>query len=635
MKLNAVVFCCMTVLFIVPSGGVCADESIELAHEGASAYGIVLSEDASPSERYAASELRQFIKQISGADLSIVTESAELPGRMIVLGAGRALDSLGTNIDLTTLGEEGFAIRTVGHHLVIAGSRQRGTMYGVFAFLEDVLGCRWYTPQVSYIPRRPTIVLDSLDIRSKPAFEYRDVYFKSDGADARDPDWAARNRCNGVTPELDESHGGHITYGQFVHTFDLLIPPDQYASTHPEYFALWNGERIGGKRGAQLCLTNPDVLRIATREVLRWIEDNPKARIFSVSQNDQGPGGDGYCQCEDCSAVAEREGSQAGSILQFVNAIADEVAKKHPGVLIDTLAYNYSQSPPMHVRPQPNVRVRLCPSPCQYHPYNQCTMPETQKVMGDLRGWAKITNNLYIWHYTGAYSHLPMPFPDIAQLASSLSMYQSHGVVGVFIEGNDWPGNGGFMDELKIYMLAKLLWNPSRNADAVIDDFLNGYFGPSGKAVRQWLDLMNAEIAGQPDIHGTCWPELDYIRDTGRQPGGPFAHMALLTPELVSQSKRILDEAARLADTDEHQRRVAHVRMSLDYLTMMREVQSAYKSNSAETRLQALKVWEQLLDRLSADGVTYLGLDVSVVDRDQAVRKALGMQAVAPTGDHP
>jgi hypothetical protein len=146
---------------------------------------------------------------------------------------------------------------------------------------------------------------------------------------------------------------------------------------------------------------------------------------------------------------------------------------------------------------------------------------------------------------------------------------------------------------------------------------------------------MNAEIAGQPDIHGTCWPELDYIRDTGRQPGGPFAHMALLTPELVSQSKRILDEAARLADTDEHQRRVAHVRMSLDYLTMMREVQSAYKSNSAETRLQALKVWEQLLDRLSADGVTYLGLDVSVVDRDQAVRKALGMQAVAPTGDHP
>ncbi|MCC7351286.1 MAG: DUF4838 domain-containing protein [Phycisphaerales bacterium] len=635
MKLKPVVFHCMVTLFVVGAGIARASEPLELTRDGASAYAIVLSGDASPSERHAATELRQFIKQISGADLSIVTEPPAFPEKMIMLGAGPALDSTGATIDLNALGEEGFVIKTIGPHLVIAGGRQRGTMYGVYAFLEDVLGCRWYTPQVSRIPRQPTIVVESLDIQNRPAFEYRDVYFKSDGADARDPDWAARNRCNGVTPELDEAHGGHITYGQFVHTFDLLIPPEQYASSHPEYYALWDGQRIGGKRGAQLCLTNPDVLRIATREVLRWIEENPQARIFSVSQNDQGPGGDGYCQCEACSAIAEHEGSQAGPILHFVNAIADEVAKKHPGVLIDTLAYNYSQTPPKHVRPRPNVRVRLCPSPCQYHAYDQCTMAETQKVMGDLRGWAKITNNLYIWHYTGAYSHLPMPFPDIAQLATSLALYQTHGVVGVFVEGNDWPGNGGFMDELKIYMLAKLLWDPTRNADLIVNDFLEGYFGPSGQAIRQWIDLMHAEIAKQPNVHGTCWSELDYVRDTGKQPGGPLAYMPLLTPELVLQSERLLDEAARLADTDAYRSRVAHVRMSLDYLTMMRKVQSAYKSDSKQIRIQAMKVWEQLCGRLAADGITYLGLDVSVAARDQAVRGALGWQSPASVSDNP
>ena len=85
-------------------------------------------------------------------------------------------------------------IRTDGPNLVIAGGKLRGTLYGVYSFLEDTAGCRWYTPAVSRIPSQQTLSIGDLDIAWKPHFEYRDIYFKSSGADARDPDWAVRKK---------------------------------------------------------------------------------------------------------------------------------------------------------------------------------------------------------------------------------------------------------------------------------------------------------------------------------------------------------------------------------------------------------------------------------------------------------
>ena len=134
-------------------------------------------------------------------------------------------------------------------------------------------------------------------------------------------DFSVRNKYNGAQHQPDEARGGNISYRGFVHTFNALVPPERYFADHPEYYSEINGARVGPDH-SQLCLTNPDVLRIATQTVRQWIKESPNASIISVSQNDW----HNYCQCEKCSALAEKEGSQAGPLLHFVNAIAESYA---------------------------------------------------------------------------------------------------------------------------------------------------------------------------------------------------------------------------------------------------------------------------------------------------------------------
>src|SRR5208337_3988992 len=133
--------------------------------------------------------------------------------------------------------------------------RQRGTMYGVYTFLEK-LGCRWFTRDLSVIPKKPDLIVQPLDEMQKPAFEYREPFFR----EASDKDWAARNKMNGSSMNLDDSTGGKFEYYPFVHTFYSILPPGKYFGDHPEYYALVDGQRRGER--AQLCLTNPNVLRL-------------------------------------------------------------------------------------------------------------------------------------------------------------------------------------------------------------------------------------------------------------------------------------------------------------------------------------------------------------------------------------
>jgi len=167
----------------------------------------------------------------------------------------------------------------------------------------------------------------------------------------------------------------------------------------------------------------------------------------------------------------------------FVNAIADEVAKKYPDKLIDTLAYMHTQDAPRITRPRPNFRIRMCPIyVCQYHQYDKCDWPENIKFTQSFKKWTQITDTLYIWHYSCVYSHMPLPLPDLKQITGTFRLYKNSGVKGVMIEGNNIPTGVEFMRELKTYLLAKLLWDVSQDEKLIINDFLNGYYG---KAHRQ------------------------------------------------------------------------------------------------------------------------------------------------------
>lgn len=526
-----------------------AGGGIPLVENGRSPYSIVLARDASLSERRGAQELQHFLAEMSGARLPVVTEDERPRGPWILVGRSRLVERLGIRADWDALGPEGFLLRTAGRNLVIAGGRQRGTMYGVYVFLEK-LGCRWFTAEVSRIPRMATIRIPPLDETHRPSFEYREPFF----TEAFDRDWAARNRMNGHHLRLDDSTGGKIQYHPFVHSFYALLPPEKYFRDHPEYYSLIAGRRRA-ERG-QLCLTNPDVLRLATEQVLRWIREHPEATIFSVSQNDW----TGWCECENCRRVEEEEGgAHSGPLLRFVNALAAEIEKKHPDKLIDTLAYWYTEEPPAKVRPRRNVRVRLCPiGACQAHPYESCD--RNAYFVRRLKEWAKITDRLYVWHYNTNFAHYLLPFPDFDELIADIPMYHRHGVVGLFMQGAYAPGGGGEMAELRSYVMARLLWDVKADARKAIAEFLEAVYGQAAPRIAEYLELLHRQVRFPPAGRGHhLW--------IFQHPGAPY-----LETDFLKSARELLTRAEQEAENDAVRRRVRKVRLSIDYVELMRDM---------------------------------------------------------------
>lgn len=515
----------------------------DLVRDGTSGHTIVVSRGAPPAERHAAAELQKFLREISGASLPVADDGRRVRGPLVLVGRSSALRRIAPDLPPPDLGPEGFVIASRGPHLVIAGGGPRGTLYGVYEFLEG-LGCRWFTSDVTRIPKLRTVPLPRAPIRQQPAFEYREPFF----TEAFDRDWAARNRSNGHHAQLDASTGGKISYYPFVHSFYQLVPPEKYFDSHPEYFSLVDGQRR--RERAQLCLTNPDVLRIATQTVERWIAEHPEATIFSVSQNDW----EGWCECDRCRRVEEEEGgAHSGPLLRFVNALAEEVGKRHPDKLIDTLAYWYTEAPPLRVRPRPNVRIRLCPiGICTAHSFATC--PRSMYFYRNLQAWSKMTDRLYVWHYNTNFTHYLLPFPDFDELAADIPLYRALGVKGLFMQGAYPPGGGGEMAWLRAWVIARLLWDPSRDARKLVDEFLEGVYGRAAGPLRKYFDLLHSEVRPAPAGRGLhLW----------------IFNVPEYSPRLLEEGMRLFDEAEKSAENEDVRRRIRKDRLSLEYLALL------------------------------------------------------------------
>jgi hypothetical protein len=508
---------------------------VVLAEDGRSEFAIVVDPDAAAPIHHGADELRRYVAEISGADLPVVRSEAE--GRAI----GRRKFLVVAQGDERTdgkLAEEEYRIRSEANGLRIAGGGRRGALYGCYGLLHDFLGCRWFTPSVAKIPTRRTIALPPLDVRAKPAFEYREPWF----AEAMDPEWAVRNRTNGTHVAMPPELGGHVVYGRFVHTFGEIVPARTYMADHPEYFAMVAGGTDRDPR--QLCLTNPDVLRIAIDAVERWIADDPDATIFSVSQN----GAPVQCNCPKCSALRAQLGGESGLVLQFVNAVADAVRSRHPNVLIDTLAYQRTEAPPSGVSPRPNVRVRFAPiGACFAHGLDECDA--NARPMAHLSGWTSITDRLYVWTYATNFSHFLLPFPNLGEIQSDIDLFEREHVAGVMFEGN-YGAIGADFAELKAYLIAQLLWDPRQSAEAIVDEFVSTVYGAAAPQIRDWLRLTTDAARNSDGRVGIYDP-----------PSAPY-----LSPDVMRSGARLLSDAERAVAGDPARRReVERAALAIDY----------------------------------------------------------------------
>jgi hypothetical protein len=432
--------------------------SFNLAQNGRSDISIYVDAVASTSVNANIDTLRRYVKEISGVDLP-VTHTLSRKGHQIIIEIGASLYS---NLKVSDLGNDGFRLRTLNGSLYITTNTDYGFQNAVYTFLETYLGCRMYSPSVIVIPKRPTIILPEINDTQVPPLTFR-------MQDFHDSSYVTWHKLN--TNE---------NFGLFVHTFQTLVPPEKYFKEHPEYFSMLNGNRTPN---GQLCLTNPDVFRIVVEELRTRMREKPNSHFWSVSQNDTySP-----CECNACRAIDSAEGSPSGSILAFVN----RVAEKFPDQTISTLAYQYSRSAPRHIKPHPNVNIMLCSIECN-RSKPLAEDPSNASFVKDVEDWGKLTQNIFLWDYVIQFRNLVSPFPNLHVLQPNIRFFAKNGIKSVFEQG--LAQMHGEFAELRAYLISKLLWNPDINVDLVMNDFLQGFYGKAAPFVRQYIDTMHAAL---------------------------------------------------------------------------------------------------------------------------------------------
>jgi len=420
----------------------------KLIVKGKTAESVRILPGKSGAERYAGEELEKYLGRIGipvGDELTIRVQE----------------DS--------TLQRDGYRICVCENDgISICGGNGRGVIYGVYAFLEKYAGMRFFMPGLEGNGEGDIVIEEGFSFT--PVFEFRQSDWPCGNSNV---DWCVKNGIN--QREIPKHMGGHIKHGGFVHTMEALV---------------------GTPQDKQPCLSDPAVLEKAKASVRRILENDPDVTIVSVSQNDNF----NYCKCEKCAAVDAEEGSHAGTLLRFVNAVAADIAEDYPHVVVDTLAYQYTRNVPSITKPLPNVCIRLCSIECCFsHPLDDRTCPENDKFFNDILDWNKICDRIYIWDYVTDFSYYIPTFPNFGVLRENMRFFAEHGVKGMYPEGNYNSPYSGEFGELRCWLLAKLMMDPYMSTTTYyryMDEFLAAYYGEGWRYIRAYIDYTCAEAAG-------------------------------------------------------------------------------------------------------------------------------------------
>jgi len=428
--------------------------------------GVYLAPAGSQVLARARNELIGGLRKLYGAKVPAARELPEGPA--ILLGKQAALAAgLITQKELDAVRPGGFVIRTRGNRLAIAGVHGPATVYGVRQLLER-LGMRYFEARrPAVVARKPaSAALPELNWASKPAIVYRNFY-------SRTLEWG---QCN--TVEKVGREGLWID-----HSAGYLIPKDLYYDEHPEYFAMGkDGKRVPKDHftyhRTPLCLSNPDVTRISIERLNKWIEAQPEKVFYPITYGDTGL----WCHCDKCQAMDPAPGQYATRLLTWVNAVAGAVGKKHPDKHFITFAYGGSDTAPPKLRPAENVwicgSVNLAGLTLWDH---DVARGGARKAMEKMGPWLKIApGRVTTCEYQGRY------YPSLPDtLAGKYRFYQEQGLTGLIFSFGRPQNFVGLWE----YLYPRLMWDPSRDAQALTAEYVRYHFGPAAEAMQAYFDL--------------------------------------------------------------------------------------------------------------------------------------------------
>jgi hypothetical protein len=526
---------------------------------------IVVAANATEVAKFAARELKGYLKKISGVDLPIVADDKKVSGKLILVGKSRYTDELGIKSEFAP---DSFIIKTAGEALILMGddrdnipgrgkyipfnaaTSRKGSLFAVYTFLERFFGVRWLWPgeDGEVVPRsaKPAYPV-RIDISEKPDFLWRHFFFyagKELPAEIKYkeiPLWSIRNKLGvsiGSPWSFAHSWAGYLGNGHF--------------KKHPEYYAMVDGERHpfrvnkqGRPYAGQICTSNPDVVKLFVEKIKKKYPTNSDD-IVSVSPND----GLGFCECEKCRALDHPElyGPKEGfkgevhsdRIYGFVNRIAREIRKTHPKLKVGIFSYTVVRPVPRALKKlEDNVVISMTQTDANYRDSEYKKKNRKRLAEWISKGGAYIGRD-----YIDNYSFAAVTHPMTRILVEDLRYMKKNKFIGFYTEASiSFATNF-----LNYYVLSKLMWNPNVDLNAVIDDFCEKAYGGGAEPMRRYFDLMENSFLA--------------CHTAGIHPGNiPDWY----SPATIAKAYALLDQAAKLAVGEKEKARIRYCRVGLEY----------------------------------------------------------------------
>lgn len=476
-----------------------AQSGLLLALDGGTEYKIVISENATATERTAATELSRYLNEISSAQFDIITDAQAPSPKEIVIGVTNR--DRETELDRESLTQDEVRIFTVGKKLFLTGDEQRGAIYAVFTLLEEYLGCRWFTHELTVIPQMEKIELPPLNYSFAPPFKLRQTYWMFSTMYA---DFCVQHKLHSYMASIGSSWGGSPSELciSSVHTLQWIITRDMFEQ-HPEYFGCdENGVRSPLR---QPCLSNEEVLQITIAYAKRFFAQHNV--ILSISQND----GMSFCRCESCTNFNRAHGgSDSASMLSFVNRVAEAVREDYPDARFETLAYQDTLTPPKGLAVAPGIVIRLCPlNGCVLHDFDDSSCKKNKSFDKALSAWAELTDSIYMWNYSTNFQYYYAPFPNITSLQKRYQYFKDNSCIAIFDNGCGENMVAGEFHELRTYLVAKLMWDPDTDVQRHIREFCAAYYGAAAEDIVEFIYEFEKSVKGYKPLaasscHMTC-----------------------------------------------------------------------------------------------------------------------------------
>ncbi len=524
-------------------------ENVILADDGNVMVGVYVYSDKDEITYHAAAELVDYLTRVTGAafQLSVKENAPDVPA--VLVGRNTFTESLIPELTGDTLGEDDFVIRRVGQYIIIAGSHPRGTMYGVNYFLDYYVGVKWYSPQYTFIPTIPKLSLCIGDDVQIPRFEYREMYVN----DGKDEQYRAHNLLNGKyrdrysqipqsKPYLD-SWSNYWPYD--IHNFYKIVPQEEYHS------------------GNQLLSMNEDVRRIASENLIQSINErirDGKDASYGFSQQDTG-----WTPDPESKAFADRHGGTlAAPIFDMVGDVAQRVRSKIPNARIGTLAYQFTLQAPTDMTVPDNVVITFAPISKDH---GRAINDSQNSFFGEnARRWAEVSDNIVIWDYITDFSGggYIMPYPNLYAMSETIQYLAGFpsfkGYFGQGAHNMSAPESTGFTD-LKVWLAARLLWNPDQDYHELIKQFVKGYYGDAAPYIQSYIESLQQSFEQS---------------DSSLQGPTTSIWSSYLTFDLMHKADKLFTKAVEaVADDPVFLNHVQRTRIEVDYTILMRAAEYA------------------------------------------------------------